>query len=169
MQTYWCKVQCGSDFAGSPWHTGCRWRLLHHPCMDTAPLFGCKFSPMRRLGGSHTLENKHNFRYCLDENIIILQTASIFQRKCFMLLGRQTKCLRLLKVRIFLEWRSRDSAVVIATGYGLDNREVGVTVPTGSRILTSPCHPDRVWGPQNILYNGYWWLFRGGKAAGEWN
>jgi hypothetical protein len=26
-----------------------------------------------------------------------------------------------------------------ATGYGLDDREVGVRVPVGSRIFTSPC------------------------------
>jgi hypothetical protein len=33
--------------------------------------------------------------------------------------------------------RSRDSAVGIATGYGLDGRWVGVRVPVGSRIFTS--------------------------------
>jgi hypothetical protein len=61
---------------------------------------------------------------------------------------------------------SRDSAVDIATGYGLDDRKVGVRVPVGSRIITSPCHPDRLWGPPNLLYNGYRELFPGGKAAG---
>jgi hypothetical protein len=43
----------------------------------------------------------------------------------------------------------RNSAVGIATGYGLDNREVGVRVPVGSRIFTSPYRPDRLWGPPN--------------------
>jgi hypothetical protein len=61
---------------------------------------------------------------------------------------------------------SRDSAVRIATGYGLDDLEGGVRVPVGSRIFTSPCRPDRLWGPPNLLYNGYGELFPGGKAAG---
>jgi hypothetical protein len=41
--------------------------------------------------------------------------------------------------------KSRDSAVGIATGYGLDHREVGVRVPVRSRTFTSPCHPDRLY------------------------
>jgi hypothetical protein len=64
---------------------------------------------------------------------------------------------------IYLDRKSRNSAVGIATGYGL---EVGVRVPVGSRILTSPFRPDRLWGPPNLLYNGYRGLFPGGKAAG---
>jgi hypothetical protein len=40
------------------------------------------------------------------------------------------------------------------TGYGLD-WEVGVRVPVWSRIFSSPCCPDRLWGPPNLLYNGY--------------
>jgi hypothetical protein len=35
------------------------------------------------------------------------------------------------------------SAVGIATGYGLDDREVGVRVPVESRIFSFPRHPDR--------------------------
>jgi hypothetical protein len=61
---------------------------------------------------------------------------------------------------------SRDSAVGIATGYGLDGSEVGVRVLVGSRIFTFPCRPDRLWGPPNLLHNGYRELFPGGKAAG---
>jgi hypothetical protein len=40
---------------------------------------------------------------------------------------------------------SHSSVVGIATGYGLDNWEVGVWVPVRSRILTSPYCPD--WQP----------------------
>jgi hypothetical protein len=50
---------------------------------------------------------------------------------------------------------SRDSVVGIATGYGLDDRGVGVRVSVGSRIFSSPRRPDRLWGPPNLLSNGY--------------
>jgi hypothetical protein len=39
---------------------------------------------------------------------------------------------------------SRDSAVGIAASYGLDDRGVGVRVPVGSRIFSSPNRPDRL-------------------------
>jgi hypothetical protein len=40
---------------------------------------------------------------------------------------------------VLLFWfRSRDSVVGIATDYGLDDRGVGVWVPVGSRIFSSP-------------------------------
>jgi hypothetical protein len=35
-----------------------------------------------------------------------------------------------------------DSSVGIATGYGLDDKEVGVPVPAGSRIVISVCRPN---------------------------
>jgi hypothetical protein len=41
---------------------------------------------------------------------------------------------------------SWDSVVGVATGYGLDDRGVGVRVPVGSRIFSSPRRPDRLWG-----------------------
>jgi hypothetical protein len=44
---------------------------------------------------------------------------------------------------------SRDSLVGIVTGYGLNNQEVEVRVPVGSRIFCSPRRPDRLWGPPN--------------------
>jgi hypothetical protein len=46
-------------------------------------------------------------------------------------------------------------------------REVGVRVPVGSRIFTSPGRPDRLWGPPNLLYNGYWGLFPMIKRPGR--
>jgi hypothetical protein len=56
------------------------------------------------------------------------------------------------------QW-SRDSVVGIPTGYGLDDREVGVRVPVGARIFSSPLSPDRLWGPPNVLSDGYRELF----------
>jgi hypothetical protein len=47
--------------------------------------------------------------------------------------------------------RSRDSVVGIATGYGLENRGIGVWIPVGSRIFSSPCRPDWLWGPPNPM------------------
>jgi hypothetical protein len=58
---------------------------------------------------------------------------------------------------------SGDSAVGIATGYGLDDLGVGVRVPLGSRIFSSPRCPDRLWGPFSRLSNGY----RGAKRLGR--
>jgi hypothetical protein len=39
----------------------------------------------------------------------------------------------------------RDSAVGIATGYGLEDREVGVRVPVGLRTFSSSHRPDQLW------------------------
>jgi hypothetical protein len=62
--------------------------------------------------------------------------------------------------------KSRDSVVGIATGYGLDERGVGVGVPVGSRIFSSPCRPDRLWGPPNPYSMGTGGSLPAGKAAG---
>jgi hypothetical protein len=52
------------------------------------------------------------------------------------------------------EIRSRDSAVGIAIGYGLDDRGFGVRVTVGSRIFSSPRRPDRLWGPPHPMCTG---------------
>jgi hypothetical protein len=54
---------------------------------------------------------------------------------------------------------SRDSVVGIATGYGLKDRGVGVRVPVGPRIFSTPSRPYRLWGPPSLLCNGYQGLF----------
>jgi hypothetical protein len=51
--------------------------------------------------------------------------------------------------------RSRHRVVIIATGYRLDDRGIGVRIPVESRIFSSPRRPDRLWGPPSILPNGY--------------
>jgi hypothetical protein len=59
-------------------------------------------------------------------------------------------------VRTLRVWLAIDLGEMI--GYGLDNRGVGVPVPVGSRILYSPCRPDRFWGPSSLLSKGCWGL-----------
>jgi hypothetical protein len=41
---------------------------------------------------------------------------------------------------------SQGSAVGIATGYGLEDKEVRVRVPVGTKTFISPCPPYRLWG-----------------------
>jgi hypothetical protein len=52
--------------------------------------------------------------------------------------------------------------VGIATGQELDDRKLGVRVPVGSRIFSSPRRTDRHWGPSNLLSDGY----RGAPSPG---
>ncbi|PNF41894.1 40S ribosomal protein S23 [Cryptotermes secundus] len=42
----------------------------------------------------------------------------------------------------------------------------GVQVLVGSRIFSSPRHPDQLWDPPNILSSGYEGLFLWGKPRG---
>jgi hypothetical protein len=51
---------------------------------------------------------------------------------------------------------SRESAVGIATGYGMDGRRVGVRVPVGTRLFS----------PLNVVQTGTGDYLPGGKAAG---
>jgi hypothetical protein len=55
--------------------------------------------------------------------------------------------------------KSQNSAIGIATGYGLDDRGVGVQVPVGLRIFTSPSRPDRLSVSPFLLSSRYRGLF----------
>jgi hypothetical protein len=59
----------------------------------------------------------------------------------------------------YRNFSGRDSAVGIATGYGLVDWRgggwgVGVRVPARSRIFSYQRRVDRLWGPPNLLFNG---------------
>jgi hypothetical protein len=58
-------------------------------------------------------------------------------------------------------FKSRDSVVGIATGYGLDDQGIGVRVPVGARIFSSPRRPDGSGAHPASYPVGTW-----GKAAG---
>jgi hypothetical protein len=52
--------------------------------------------------------------------------------------------------------RSRGSSVNIVSGYGLDDRAIGVRSSAGAKDFSLyPLYPDRLWGPPSLLYNGY--------------
>jgi hypothetical protein len=62
---------------------------------------------------------------------------------------------------------SRDSAVGTVTGYGLDDRGVGVRVHVGARGFTLLHSVQTGSGDQpSLLTNGYWGVFSGDTAAG---
>jgi hypothetical protein len=72
--------------------------------------------------------------------------------------------IKLIRTKFDTEGVSRDRVVGIATGYGLDDRGVGVWVPIGPRIFSSP-RPDRLWGLPNLYPMGTGALFPEGKAV----
>jgi hypothetical protein len=81
--------------------------------------------------------------------VIIINTGFGFR------IGQGWKRLAYFFACMYVPLRSRGSVVGIATGYGLKDRGVGVQVPVGSRIFSSPRLSDRLWDPPNLLFNGY--------------
>jgi hypothetical protein len=64
-------------------------------------------------------------------------------------------------------YKSRDSSVGIALGYGLDDRGSRVRFPGGGggwEFFSSPPRPERLWGPPSIS-NGYQGVKRPGREA----
>ena len=66
-------------------------------------------------------------------------------------------------IYIYILFMGRDSSLGIATRYRLDGQ--GIESRWGGEIFRT--HPDRPWGPPNLLHKGYR-VFPGGKAAGAW-
>jgi hypothetical protein len=92
--------------------------------------------------------------------------------RCFIRLegsNEKYQCVRRCVARIWIRYLpnvgSRERSVGIETGCGLDGRGVGVRVPVGSRIFSSPHRPDRFWGPPSLLSNGYRELFPRGYSG----
>jgi hypothetical protein len=63
--------------------------------------------------------------------------------------------MRVEYVYIYISIYGHSHSVGITTGYAVQDREVGIRVPVEARIFTSPCRPDRLWGPPSLLSNGY--------------
>jgi hypothetical protein len=91
------------------------------------------------------------------------ETSIVFQR-----LMRRYIPDEIFKLVVFLPFMCSDLLYIIkvtlmdlntATGYKLDDLGVGVRVPVGARIFSSPRRPDRLWGPPSLLSNGYWGRF----------
>jgi hypothetical protein len=61
----------------------------------------------------------------------------------------------------------RDSAVGIATGYGLDDRGVEIRVLVESRMFSSPYRPDRLWAHLASYQIDTWGSFPGVKWPGR--
>jgi hypothetical protein len=93
---------------------------------------------------------------------VIVTSLSLFQRTLTHLIED-----RYISSLAFSKLWSRDSAVGIATDYGLDDWWVVDRVPVRVRILFSPCCPDQFWGPHSFLSNVYWGFSQRVKRPGH--
>jgi hypothetical protein len=104
----------------------------------------------------HLLNPK--IHYCVRKNPCLCPNFIQLNSVCFF-----TSHLSNNRFKFFFSYvpmtRRRGGVVGIANDYGLDNRGVGVRVPLGSRIFSSPYRPDRFWGPPSLLSNGYRGIF----------
>jgi hypothetical protein len=77
------------------------------------------------------------------------QLCSIQINRLLSYFNNATSTEKIIRLRYYYV-RSCWSAVCIATGYWLDDRGVGVRVPVGSRIFSSPRRSDRLWGSPSL-------------------
>jgi hypothetical protein len=96
------------------------------------------------IGSYHELVPSTVHRHCFSPEIRLVVTSFLHVSP-------------LTFVRIFWFYFS---VVGVATGYGLDDRGVGIRVPVGSSIFTSPYRPDRLW-----VHPASYAMDTGGKAA----
>jgi hypothetical protein len=108
-------------------------------------------------------------------NSSVLEAVLSFKLRCFSIIRVFSAASRRRRATLFYVIyimktigiiKSRDSAVGIATGYGLDDRGVGFRVPVVDRIFSSPRRLDRFWGPPASYPIGTGGSFPGGKASG---
>jgi hypothetical protein len=129
------------------WFTLQPWRRRR----DVPPQIRLNFNGLRDVISSH----------------IIFFICSFLVLSSDLRLGHPS-CLFPSNLSSYMQFKSRDSSVGTATGYGLDDRGVGVRVPVGTRIFSSTRRPDWFWGSPNLLSNGYLGILPGGKVAGAW-
>jgi hypothetical protein len=96
---------------------------------------------------------------------LIMETKNIFETLVFISILKPVTA-REYYSKSVPSLRSRENIVGIATGYGLDDRGVGVRVPVWSIIISSPRRPDRFRGPPTSYPMGTGGSFPGGKSAG---
>jgi hypothetical protein len=104
---------------------------------------------------SQRLRHYHIVTYIVTSSLettrFYFQTNSRNRRHYIRYLVEQTE----IFLRTVAYSRSRDSAVGIVTGYGMDDRRVRVRVLVRSRIFSSSRRPDLLRGPHNLISNGY--------------
>jgi hypothetical protein len=106
------------------------------------------------LDGDMHLENWVSQNICCKNFRLVFLTGNYTMDSLF--LNIVSLC---IYTYIYIHSERERETVGIATGYGPDDRGIGFRVPIGSRIFSSPRHPDRLWGPHNLLSNGYRGLF----------
>ena len=101
---------------------------------------------------SESKKNSQNCVFCprhySEDHVRLRVPFPVFERKHFH------KCVLVV----------RDSVVGIATRYGLDGPEIESQWGGGRGFRT---RPDRLWGPPNLLYDGYRVSFLGVERPGH--